>query len=203
MAFIPWPNGVQLCFHFVTAGQSWQFCLGLQKDTGTVNDTDLSDLATAAHTWWTSTFRSHINNGTTLDNIQATNMTAEGAPSHIESVGTTGALNSLGVPLSSALVLSQRTAKRGRSYRGRAYISGLDGTQITSPTDVTAGTVTNLLADFTSLISIFNTAGFKQVVVSRRHNGVVTTPAEMNQVDALVMDAHLDSQRRRLFGRGK
>lgn len=203
MAFIPIPNGLTLCFDFESASQKWQFCFTLRKSAGAPDLTDLQSVATIGKNWVNNNLKGIIDSTTTSKYVRATDMTAQGAPQHIEPtnyVGTGGASNPL--PLNVALCCSARTAKRGRSYRGRIYLSGLpvdfqDGVNTGSAT-----LLTNMAGHLTDLQSALDTAGFDMVVPTRQHNGAVVSPAEVNEIIGWVIDSNFDSQRRRLTGRG-
>lgn len=202
MAFIPWPNGIQLCFDFTTAGQNWQFCLALRKSSGAPTDSDLLAVASEGTSWWQSTLGNNIENDTTLRQCRATDMTVEGGPQNIQTSGVAGAISGTFMPLNAASVVSLRTAKRGRSYRGRAYVSGSPASALISDVDISSTQAANLASAFTTLQSALDALGFDMVVASKRHNNVTTNPAELNEVIAILCDQHLDSQRRRLSGRG-
>lgn len=202
MAFIPWPNGVQLCFDFVTASQNWQFCLALRKSAGTPTPTDLATIANHAENWWSTNLRGQLTNETTLRQTRATDMTAEGGAVNTFVSSTPGNGAGVMVPIGSAVVVSLRTARRGRSYRGRCYVSGLRAALQNGPTDITAAESIALVGSFAALQTTLDTDGFDVVVASKQHNGAVTNPASLNEVTAFVVDTHFDSQRRRLAGRG-
>lgn len=202
MAFIPWPNGVQLCFDFATAGQFWQFCLGLRKSAGAPTVQDLQDIADEGADWWTDALKNNITDDTTLRQVRATDMTQQGGAVRYNVIGTAGAIVGNPMPLGTPLVVSGRTEKRGRSYRGRTYVSGLNVAGLVNATDYTAQDTANIVAAFGVLQTALDGMGYDMVVVSKQHNGVVTSPAELNEVVAWIGDVHLDSQRRRLSGRG-
>jgi hypothetical protein len=202
MAFIPTPNSVQLCFDFATAGQNWQFCLTLRKATGAPTVPDLSTLTGVGASWWTATLAPQISSNTTLRQVRATNLTTQTGPQNIQSVGTPGTGASTSTQMGTALVISLRTAKRGRSYRGRLYLAGMPTNTILNATDTTSGYATAIASAFTTLSTSISLANYIWVVASKQHDGIVTNPAETNDVTGLVVDAHYDSQRRRLYGRG-
>ena len=202
MAFIPWPNGVQLCFDFTTAGQNWQFCVALRKSAGAPSDADLIMIANEAVNHWTSPLKTFIVATSTLRQIRVTNMTAQGAAQYVLPVNEAGTGAGNSAPLGSCVVASLRTAKRGRSYRGRAYLSGWNVANLSTPTTILAALVTAWTAFWTGLITSLDALGFDVVVASRQHNGAVTSPAELNEVISVVVDSAVDSQRRRLAGRG-
>lgn len=202
MAFIPIPNGASLCFHFTTAGQNWQFCLTVTFDSGDPSYSDLGDLAGIAYDWWGDSFQDDLTADNTLNEIVATDQTAQGAPAYPFSVSEAGTRASYAMPLNSPMCVSLRTNLRGRSYRGRMYVSGFPTTVQLSATDFTTAEVANVAAEFALLKSALNTGGWQWVVASKQHNGAVTTPAVTNLVSSIIVDTHIDSQRRRLAGRG-
>lgn len=205
MPFIPIPNGIQLCFDFVTAGQFWQICVNLRKVSGPVDATALAGAASVGSAWWTSDLATVLTSDNTLRQVRATDMTNQGGSQVQTLVGGAGAVTPPMLPLGTPVVVSLRTAKRGRSYRGRVYLSGVAESNRASgsPVDLTTGFAgTTLPARFSALLSSLASAGFNMIVASKQHNNVPTNPAVTNDVTAFVVDTHLDSQRRRLSGRG-
>lgn len=202
MPFIPVPAGIQLCFNFTTASQHWQFCLTLRKSTGTVEDTDLQQATADGQSWWTSFLKGALASANTLAEIVATNLTSQGAPQFRVNVNEAGTNAGGFTPTSVAVVASHRTAKRGRSYRGRSFVGGIPVTQIDTPTTLAGSTATAFANGFASLRSTLDGHGLDQVVATKQHNNAVVSPAETNEVISTVVDTLLDSQRRRLSGRG-
>lgn len=110
-----------------------------------------------------------------------------------------GQIDAPSMPASTAICITSRTDKIGRSYRGRTYITGL------SESDVSGNYVAQAKAD--ALVGVFNDAldafltdgDFRPVVASfynnkaPRANGVGTP---INGYD--VVDLRVDTQRRRL-----
>jgi len=202
MAFIPAVNGIQLCFQFLLGGQEVEFCLSLRKSAGAVTPTDLDTVSAAGHAWANSNFLANL--ASTIQHVAtvATDMSVQGGQQSITTNATNGTVSGNAEVNNVALVVSERTAKRGRSYRGRAYVAGMPVSARLNATDITTTAANNLADDFTTLQTTLDAAGFDIVVASRQHNGVETNPAEQNEVIAFICDNHYDSQRRRLFGRG-
>jgi hypothetical protein len=113
------------------------------------------------------------------------------------------------MPNNVAYTISFKTGLSGRSFRGRNYIGGLPNTAVTG-NDIEAGTRTGLLDYYTALQAMADSNGTPWVVVSR-FSGVdpitgdpiprvtgVTTPI----LTVSTFDLTVDSQRRRLPGRG-
>lgn len=202
MPFIPVPNGIQLCFLFTSDAQNWQFCLTLQKSAGAPTSTDLQQATADGQAWWTSFLKGALTNQNQLREIVATDLTAQGAPQNRVTVNETGTGAGTAGPLSNAVVISHRTAKRGRSYRGRSFISGWPGSQLQTMNTLVGSTATAFANGFASLRTTLDGHGIDQVIATRQHNNQVVTPAETNEVISTVVDTLIDSQRRRLTGRG-
>ncbi|HET8671483.1 MAG TPA: hypothetical protein VFM05_12895 [Candidatus Saccharimonadales bacterium] len=203
MAFIPVPQGVQLCFDFVNdTSQNFQFCLTLKKTTGTPSITDLQNVAGAAATWWSGTLRALLDDSVTLKQTRATDLTVQGGPQHIQTVGTAGSSAGGSMPGHTALVVSQRTAKRGRSFRGRAFVGGFNSSHLADTSRATSVYAGNLVTAFAGLDTALVAVGFEVVVATKQINGVAVNPAQTNRVITYIVDTAWDSQRRRLFGRG-
>jgi hypothetical protein len=202
MPFIPIPNIAQVCWQLTLAGQAIQFCLSFRKDSPPITLSDLTSLATQSESWWGATLRLRLSTGVVCAQVVATDQTTQGAPQATVTSGAAGTVGSASLPSNVAAVVSLRTAIRGRSYRGRAYIPGIPLSAQSSATDMTGGFATNLITDFSTLLTNLASLGWHMCVPSRQHNGVVLVTGNSKDVTAFVVDAHFDSQRRRLFGRG-
>jgi len=202
LAFIPVPNGVSVCFLFTQDTQHWQFCVTARKTSGSVNDTFLEDVSGQAYNFWTAALKALLSTTATLSEIVVTNLTSEGASQNRQTVDEAGTASGSAMPNSLAAVVSQRTAKRGRSYRGRAFVGGLP-TSVGNTTTTFGSTFATALVDaFELLLSNLISVGAQMVVASKMHNGVATDPAATNDVLNFVVDLLFDNQRRRLAGRG-
>lgn len=166
---------------------------------------DLTDLATKLRTWWTTLMQSHIAEACALTAIKCTSLADQTGPQFTLTAGlpAVGAVPSNAVPNNSAFVVTFRTALIGRSFRGRNYIAGIPETQV----DVSrlATTEATYFRDAYAGIPGIVTAAHTWVVVSRTVNQVVQMPSALtNPVTTVdVIDNVMDSQRRRLPGRGK
>jgi len=117
--------------------------------------------------------------------------------------GETGAISFEQLPNNATLVCTLRTAQRGRSYRGRIYHIGLTEGQVVANT-VVPGIITSLSLAYAQLLNTANFGGCELAVLSRYNANAprligVATPV----IDTLFADPTIDSQRRRLPGRGR
>lgn len=203
MAFIPIPNGIALTFYFTSASQNWQFSLTLRKSAGEVEITDLQQATADGSAWWTSFLKPQLATSTSLTSIVASDQSVEGGNQYQATVNEAATGSGSAVPLNACVVISGRTAKRGRSYRGRSYLSGLrDAILGVSMNAISSAFASTLAGGFASLASTLDGHGLDHVIASKQHNGAPVNPAETNEVTAYVVDTNIDSQRRRLTGRG-
>lgn len=140
-----------------------------------------------------------------LHEIQVTDMTTATSPAWIFPAGDLAGVHSgNSLPLNATLAISFRTAGRGRSSRGRNYVPAL-------PEDEVIGnTVDNdyltLIQDYyvgiaSAIDGIDSPAAL--VVVSRMSGGEPRETALVQPITSItVTDGYVDSQRRRLTGRG-
>lgn len=107
---------------------------------------------------------------------------------------TAGTLEAANVTLS----VSKRTGLAGRAFRGRYYIAGVLESFTTADDRATSVLTAALLAGGQQLITIINTSGPYELCLI--HNKITLQPTP---ITGFVVEAILDSQRRRLPGRGR
>jgi hypothetical protein len=103
------------------------------------------------------------------------------------------------MPGSIACCISFRTAARGRSARGRNYVSGIQETHVTD--NLFDTTMVNwLVAQYETLMGGGTfPANWQWVVISRYGDGEARPAALIREVtDVLSTDLHVDSQRKRV-----
>jgi hypothetical protein len=187
----------------------------LSADTWTAPE--LTALCQAIIAWYESDLAPQLSTDHALTKVVARDLTTE------ESVGVEvqgnstshGTRNSPALPGNVAIAMKLVTGLTGRNRRGRLFIGGLGEDEVTG-NGVVGNRLDDLLAAFNGLITIINQAGGTWVVNSQ-YNGTeledkpdgqrirvpiaraagVTTP-----VTTVTSDGLLDSQRRRLTGRG-
>lgn len=115
----------------------------------------------------------------------------------------TGAASGPPVPNNAALVITHRTANRGRSYRGRTYVPGI-AKSVVQGSYVDVGVVSDIVNAFNDMVDACETANVPFTIVSRVHDGN-PRPEGIDTVVTLCVarDNVLDSQRRRAPGRGR
>lgn len=141
MAFQPTQDGASVRIVFARSTQSWTNTLWLSKPNFT--QTDMQSLADLVGAGGIGSFVVYMAGGVQLDEVIVTDSrTQDGGFATAVSTPANGNASSDMLPLSVALVSTFNTQRRGRSYRGRNYWSGLpeehwDGLQV-SPVVVQA-----------------------------------------------------------------
>jgi len=153
--------------------------------------------------WWIASLRAMISVDCVLQEVVGTDLTTAASPGAvaIDSLPSAGGDTNRSAPNNVALCVSFHTLLRGRSYRGRNYVCGISTIVITGSTvsEAWRGAVVDA---YTQLFAAVNGGGFNLCVVSRRSLGALRSPAIATGVIAFSADATVDSQRRRLPGRG-
>lgn len=106
------------------------------------------------------------------------------------------------LPNGTALVICKRTSGRGRSRRGRTYISGTINDRVANSQYI-PGYVSALLSIWNNFRTDLSANGYDMVVLSKQENGVIRTTGLMTPVSNLVnVNPGTRSQRRRNPGIG-
>jgi len=134
--------------------------------------------------------------GTLLDAVDSVSVVLAVNPP----VGGSNATES--VPNNVSYTITFLTAQRGRSFRGRNYVPGLSVNQYTG-NQIESAARTGLLDFYTTLRAAISESNYTMVVVSRYSNGAPRTTGVTTPITGFTTyDTTLDSQRRRLPGRG-
>lgn len=171
MTFIPFPNGARVVVEF-GAGASVVWTNGFHFTKNNFNDSDLEALAACADTYWGGSLLDVLSDDMHYTQSIAYDMRTDGGTLRVNSTSAgPGTQSGDMLPVQTALVLTHRTALRGRSYRGRTYVAGLGedkflGGMYDGPTVATI--VTKCGQFFTQA----QTLGWEPVVASYFHNGV-------------------------------
>jgi hypothetical protein len=205
MDYIEVPNTAQLELVYNWGGQQCQNVLHYLKATPWTA-AQLEELAEEAADLWTVQFPGVMPTTLSLIEVVATDLSDQFGPSITHGTGlpVAGTNASPSLPNNVALVVTKRTASRGRSFRGRIYHPGLVESQVVgntvNPSDVTA--ILGRWGWFQLInLPVAVDEGI-MVVVSRHFEGQPRTTGVTTIVTSLTSDGTVDSQRRRLPGRG-
>jgi hypothetical protein len=201
--FIPFPNCAEAVIQGVMAGQDVLLTLGFQRLGGYDPET-LSDLASTLAEWTTSTLLPKLVDDWTVLQIKVTDLSTDFAPVAFSSVGLPASGGVVGVPVTSntAMVVSFKTANRGRSYRGRNYVPA-----IRADRNVDAGTysttdTSEIQSAYYAMQSATFATGDAHVVLSRYTGNAPRIEGVATPVLSYQAKQRVATQRRRVPGRG-
>lgn len=166
---------------------------------------DLLSLATAVRDYWQANMLPLMSSQVAFMEVEVTKM--EPVPAEYANVAALspniGADNNPALPNSVTLAVSFRTGLTGRSYRGRNYWLGLTEPNVTN-NEVSPGLAVNIVAAYSGMSGAASIApGWTWSVYSRIVNGVPRETGLSQDVTSVsIVDYTIDSQRRRLPGRG-
>jgi hypothetical protein len=201
--FVPLPNTMEANLRFLLGGQKIENVFHFSYDGASFGVAASEVSAMIQNEFW-HLLRNHLSGSVAFKEIYLVDMnSADGgtytAPIIIDPLGAGG---DTVLPNNVAFCVSLRTEKRGRSFAGRSYVSGLTPTQVDG-NYLHASTANAIIAAYENLRAVAATSTLPLVVASRKHAGVYRTLGVVTPVSAVVYkDLVLDSQRRRLPGRG-
>lgn len=204
MPFIDVPSTLQANIRFVLAGEQVENVLNFSWTSGDFAAACDAVYGTLDLVWW-ATMRACISNRMLHEEVYFVDLTSEtaGVQTRPAFENPGGALTEEAVPNNAAFCITHRTALRGRSYRGRTYVGGLGNSQVDGNV-VVPFAVTNTVLAFNATRETLAADNVTFMIVSRYHNGAprvggLRTPVSLS----LAIDNVVDSQRRRLPGRGR
>jgi hypothetical protein len=135
----------------------------------------------------------------TIDEIVATDWTQEsgGQFEHVTGLPLTGTEVAEETPASVTLVASHRTAKTGRSFRGRTYLPGLTEQNVGGNT-VDSALQTAVGDYFDALATALAVTDTELVVYSLYSEGTARTTPVATPITSQIVNLRVDTQRRRL-----
>lgn len=203
MPFVPSPSVAKVALEFNWAGQNvatiWH-C----KHSAFPALADLNNLATHFGTTYWNSFLTSCGTNIALVRVLATDLSSPSAPqgSYVPAAPVAGTGAGGSVPLNVCWNFTKLTALRGRNYRGRLYMPGLLQSIVTAPGQGNLSTLGGIAAVILNRVTTMMIANWAAGVLSQfilggpRPSGVFTPLTAVSTNDAI------DSQRRRLIGRG-
>jgi hypothetical protein len=179
--------------------RQWVNVFHAYKASGPVILLDLINLANAYKAAWDAAYKTAMPGAIVLDQIQCRKLDPTNPLAYDSTTGLPSAGTRTDVPEAAnvTLTISWRTGLAGRKYRGRNYIAGIGENATTILDYITPAflSIVSALADNLYNAPI-NAGGFVPAVF---HLG----PDTITAIQSWVIDAILDSQRRRLPARGR
>jgi hypothetical protein len=202
--FIPVPGVFKVQLVYSYQGQRIENVLNVLSG-GSLLVADADRIETVFQSWWnvTGKLQSSTACSLVLVVLDAINVESGLHKEYTAGLPIAGSKSSQGMPGNVTTSVKLSTGLRGRSFRGRMYWPGLTALAITGGT-LNGSDQTAIQAAVNTLRTnlVGDAAGDKLVVVSYRHAGVWRASGVATEVTAASVHANLDSQRRRLPGRG-
>lgn len=203
MVFVPATDTVKVDFFQTWASQ--QVCNTVYYHLDTPwDEAAMNALGSDLVAWLNSDWKDAITSNCSFHTIKITDLTTQNSPGIEYTTGLpiagTNAIAS--VPNNVSVVYKWITGYRGRSYRGRWYVAGLQQVHVNNNT-VDGAYITSMTTALNKLHNTIPTTGMTMVICSRYHNKAPRALAVCTEVVGGNMNATVDSQRRRLPERGR
>jgi len=203
LAFIPIPNVAQHTINYTWLGQQVQnvFHVLYPSAPGSGMISDANDIIAA---WWNTEIEPNVSNQVEARSIIGTSQHVANGPQHTTAFapGSVGQLTSPSMPSGTTVAVSWRTGFSGRSFRGRTYHVGLVEGQIVG-NEIDGATHSLLVGNYVQLVTDLAVVDTPLVVASRYTNNAPRVTGIATVILSVILDTFIDSQRRRLAGRGR
>lgn len=202
--FIPSANVVKLEMCFNLWDQQTENVFHLKHGSSDPDTASLELLCAFFKNWYNDGIKGYTHEHMVLRLIRATIMTTQTSPGieyatglPIAGTDTTGKE----LPGNVAVGIKWTTGLRGRSYRGRTYLAGFTTTHVdgNNLTDPDLSVLEDKIGDLIDSME----AGYVLGVNSEFQNGAWLTNAVFTPITGFTLVRTIDSQRRRLTGRGR
>lgn len=213
MAFIPALNTARVAMHFSRDAQLVENVFYVENASGW-DATSLEALANDVTAWWTTNLQPVVASNLSLNEVVCTDLTTSSGVSVVYAAGlpAAGGSGSTALPNNVTIAIKLITGFGGRSFRGRQYINGMVQANLaTDQNTVGPAFVSGFQGFYNTLIATLLADFPPGLVIASFYHGVdslgkpiprstaVLTPV----TNAVFADNVLDSQRRRLPGRGR
>lgn len=204
MAFIPVHHVLQVDVVYLWDDQKVENTLYFLGEPP-ILASDMTSFAGLIYNWWTTHMKPLQANTVQLVEIGVRLLTTAISPAitYVPISPSFGTAGGASLPNNASLCVSFRTDLRGRSYRGRNYFIGLTEAQVTN-NEVGTSVADDIQDAYAALLTVAFDAGYSWVVVSRYSMNAPRVTGVATPITAVVIvDNTVDSQRRRLPGRGR
>lgn len=209
MSFQPCPDIAKAAIRFRLFGQDVVNTLHFRSNVP-MNPTIVGNIAAYVDGWVSSSLLPALTGAVTYRETTVTDLSEEGGTQVIngDAGGQNGGLFYTGnLPNQTALVVSFRTLRSGRSYRGRNYLAGWSGTQLEGPNTFLGGVIFGVSSAYNAMLADLNSLGssaeYNWVVLSRFLNKEPRSAGLGTPVDRIqITSVDIKSQRRRMPGNG-
>jgi len=203
MAFIPAENTAKIELVYQQENEIVENVFHVLLPTQPTAD-DLTDICDVFTAWWDVQMQPLVHLGVNLIKILARDLTVEDgvAIEYTTGLPLTGTAGNP-LPNNVTLAIKWSTGLAGRSFRGRTYLVGLPDSALDSNVNqITSTYASSLDGAAENLIDLITGDGWSLAVASFFHNNAPRTSAVVTPITAAFVERNVDSQRRRLAGRG-
>lgn len=203
MAFIPAADAVRVDIQYRNVTEQSQNTLWFRFRAGAPTLTDLIALGSAVNDYWSGTIMPALASTLVLLGNVATDWSSDTAPAINTPFVIEGGIATPALPNNVAFCVSFSTAGRGRSSRGRNYVPGIPREVLVDANTVSADFANTIVTGYGGINSSPIDTDWEWSVVSFQTGGAPRVAGLVQPVGfAAATDLTLDSQRRRLPGRG-
>lgn len=198
-AFVPFTNAAETICKGVIASVGVTITMGMEwLGSGHFTPTDMSALNTAIQGWLHNDLTSF--QATTFEWYEITtyDLVSSSAPVVTTGITEPGVGTAFAAANQVAAVVTFLTGNRGRSFRGRNFIPGVDQNAILNTIALKVASQTALTGYYNNLPTALSGTNFQHVVLSRYAGGVARTLGVATQVTSYYARQGLKTQRRRL-----
>lgn len=204
MAFIPVPGAARAAVVMQLDNQLVQCEVDVTVETE--DAFNLNGAAFALYEAWVDHILPQLSGDVSMFSAVAQGMSAADAPVgvYVPSTLDVGGVSADSLPNNVAYCISKYTGLRGRSQRGRFFLPGIPSNAREGASRVSSAYQTSIVTACSGFLGQMIAATFVPVVISLYTAGAPRTTGIYNPITTLApVDNVLDSQRRRLPGRGQ
>jgi hypothetical protein len=202
-AMLPVPGVIRFAFRGTSAGQAVVNVFHVRAGIGLIDQTLINAITSSVRAAYESNFVPRLNGSYSGDTCRAVDLTSALGVEATQALGGTPGATSTTSPNSVACCV---TWKINRHYRGghpRSYIGPIHSSQYENQTSFTSGLVTQMTTSAnafrTAVNAVVGTSGNCELVaVHRVSAGSLLDPPEVSPITSAVVDARIDTMRRRL-----
>lgn len=153
---------------------------------------DYTELTTALHTKFKAAWKAAVSASWTWDSTFVRNVDSPSDGGQTTGVTEVGGVAGEPYPPFAAMLISKKSGKRGKSFRGRMFVAGIAESAAASSL-LTAGELTLLQAMATALTGVVTTAAgvtYVPFLLSTKNSDITVEPATIVGADIISFLAH-------------
>lgn len=203
MAFIPLPNTAQVAMRFLQDNQELANVYHVTYG-GSADATLLEEIGERFISWWDAAMQPFVSATVSLREVAVVDQSVANGVGVLVTTGLPlngGNVNGA-MPNSTTVAVKWPTGRTGRSFRGRTYHIGLTENQVLN-NNLDPAAASSLRIAYQTLLEENKSALTPLVVASRYTNNAPRTEGITTEARNPSINPVIDSQRRRLPGRGR